>query len=205
MQGKVKMVCGVGVNDSDYPVSIYAVVDRRKRKIWVCPVYRAWASILERCHSAKYQARWPSYIGCSVDPGWMEFSTFRAWVVTQDHEGGQLDKDILRPGNKVYGPDACVFVSGQLNNFLTDSGSARGEFPIGVDWHKTRSKFRAICRNPFTRKSEYLGYFACPDAAHESWRARKHEHACTYADMQTDPRIAAALRSRYAGQMGAMP
>lgn len=56
----------------------------------------------------------------------------------------------------------------------------------------------ARCNNPFTLARECLGFFQDPDAAHEAWRARKHEHACVYADMQTDPRIAKALRARYA-------
>lgn len=119
-------------------------------------------------------------------------------MLAQDWEGKHLDKDILRPANKVYGPDACVFVPGQLNAFLNDRGAARGEYPIGVTWNRQRGKLLARCCNPFTRKLEHLGYFTDSAEAHEAWRARKHQHAIRYADMQTDSRIAAALRTRYA-------
>ena len=119
-------------------------------------------------------------------------------MLTQDWNGKALDKDILHPGNKVYGPDTCVFVQTELNNFLTDHGSDRGEYPIGVNWNKRAGKLHARCCNPFTGKRESLGLFSCPGAAHEAWRRRKHELACAYADQQEDPRIAQALRERFA-------
>jgi hypothetical protein len=119
-------------------------------------------------------------------------------MASQPWEENQLDKDVLVPGNKVYSPFTCVFLPRHLNLFMTDSGAARGKWPIGVSWYKSRGKLRAICCNPFTGANEYLGLFSCPNEAHEAWRRRKHELACQYADQQTDPRIAAALRSRYA-------
>lgn len=203
MAKKIKPVCGIGINDVDYPVSLYAIVCGRKKQVWICPLYRAWKDMLVRCYSEKHHASQPTYIGCSANTEWHSFSKFRAWMLTQDHEGKHLDKDILSPGNKVYGPDTCVFVSQELNTFLTDSAAARGKWPIGVHWSKKTGKLEAGCGNPFTRngllkKNDFLGYFDCPNAAHEAWRQRKHEHACRYADMQTDPRIAQALRTRYA-------
>jgi hypothetical protein len=116
---------------------------------------------------------------------------------TQPWAGNQLDKDILVPGNKVYSPETCVFVSSALNSFLLDHGRARGKWPLGVGPHKMTGKFRARCSNPFTGKEESLGMFSDPADAHEAWRARKHEHALRYADMQSDPRVADALRSRF--------
>jgi len=195
---KSKLVYGVGINDAGYPVTIYASVNGRRKQLWLCPFYRAWAGMMRRCYSAKCRAAFPTYKGCTVALEWRYFSAFRDWMTTQDWEGNQLDKDILRPGNKVYSPGTCVFVSCQLNSFLLDSAAARGSWPIGVDWFDRYGKFRARCRNPFTKKLESLGYFTEPSAAHESWRARKHELACQYADQQTDQRIAEALRARHA-------
>jgi hypothetical protein len=116
---------------------------------------------------------------------------------TQDWEGKHLDKDILLPGNKMYSPDTCIFVSPALNTFLIDCGAAKGKWPIGVCWNKRFGKFAAQCSNPFTGKRGHIGNFNCPEKAHEAWRARKHEHALRYAEMQTDPRIAEALRTRF--------
>lgn len=122
---------------------------------------------------------------------------FRAWMAEQDWHGRDLDKDLLFPGNKVYGPETCVFIHDGLNNFTTDRAADRGDSPLGVYWHKQSGRFRAQCSNPFTGKLETLGLFTCPDAAHEAWRKRKHEHALALAAQQTDPRIAKALSVRY--------
>lgn len=122
---------------------------------------------------------------------------FRAWVVEQNWEDKELDKDILSQGNKVYSPVTCVFVDGAVNSFLLDCGAVRGEWPTGVWWHERAQKFHSRCRNPFTKKKEYLGSFTCPDQAHNAWKKRKHELACQLADIQTDERVAEALRIRY--------
>jgi hypothetical protein len=192
MQSIGKLVCGIGSNDADYVVK-----PTINGKVVVCPFYRVWHSMLVRCYDAKLQARQPTYIGCSVVPEWLSFMAFRTWMIEQDWQGRELDKDILVPGNKVYGPETCVFISQGLNKFATDSAAARGEFPIGVCWNKRNGKFQAYCGNPFTSKEEHLGYFTCPDAAHEAWRSRKHELALQIAVLHADPRIAAALSTRY--------
>lgn len=197
MQKKSKLVHGVGRNDADYPVNVTVLINGVRKSLWNCQYYQAWVGMLKRCYSAKSLLRSPSYIGCTVATEWHSFSTFRCWMEGQDHEGNHLDKDILKQDNKVYGPEFCVFVPISLNVFMTDGGAVRGNIPIGAVWDKSRGKFLARCRNPFTRKQEHLGSFTDPSEAHEAWRARKHEISCIYADMQTDSRIAAALRSRY--------
>lgn len=193
-----KPVYGVGINDASYQVCAYETIAGRQKQLWRCPFYKVWTSMLSRCYSIRFQSINQTYIGCTVCPEWLSFSIFREWMASQPWEENQLDKDVLVPGNKVYSPITCVFLPRHLNLFMTDSEAARGEWPIGVSWYKPRGKLRATCCNPFTGVNEYLGLFTCPDVAREAWRKRKHEHALRYADLQTDPRIAAALRSRYA-------
>lgn len=139
----------------------------------------------------------PTYVGCVVSEDWKYFSKFRAWMETQDWQSKELDKDILFKGNKIYSAETCVFVSRELNTFLNDHGNARGLYPLGVCWHKATEMFTAQCSDPKTGKSEHLGLFASPEEAHLAWKAKKHEHALNYADQQTDPRVAEALRTRY--------
>ena len=122
---------------------------------------------------------------------------FRSWMETQDWKGKELDKDILFQGNKVYSPDTCVFVDKGVNLLLNSCAASRGEWPIGVHWNEQNQKFQSGCNNPFTRKREYLGYFNCPNQAHQAWKKRKYELACQLADIQTDERVAEALRTRY--------
>jgi hypothetical protein len=192
MQKKTRLVHGIGVNDADYAVS-----PTINGKQVMCPFYQTWTNMLARCYDPKIQARQPTYVGCEVAPEWLNFMTFRAWMAGQDWRGMHIDKDLLIPGNRVYSPGACAFISRGLNNFATDHAAARGEWPIGVNWHKQIGKFAANCRNPFTGRLEHLGLFICPNEAHEAWRAKKHGHALALAAEQTDPRLAAALSTRY--------
>lgn len=199
---KTKLALGVGINDAKYQTQVYAGAKGQQRRVWVCPFYRVWMDMLFRCYSEKFKDRHATYIGCAAAPEWYSFSVFREWMAAQDWEGKQLDKDILSQGNKLYSPGSCVFVSAKLNTFMTDSGAARGEWPLGVHWNKVAGKFQARCRNPFTGERQHLGHFGDPLSAHEAWRKRKHQHACAYADQQTDPRIAQALRTRYMQKKG---
>ena len=189
---KNRLVFGVGINDADYPVE--PVVDGRKVK---CPYYVTWKDMIGRCYSEKLQERRPTYIGCSACPDWLYFMNFRGWMSSQDWEGKALDKDLLKGGNKVYSPSTCAFVDQTTNSFTNDRGRARGDYPTGVHMDKPTGKFQASCSNPFTKKRESLGYFHCPDQAHLAWKKRKHELACQLAELQTDQRVAEALRTRY--------
>lgn len=192
-----RLVAGIGISDAEYKTHIGKTIDGKYRKSWVCPIYMIWASMIVRCYCEKSLKRRPSYRGCSVAPEWINFSGFKSWMDAQDWAGMVLDKDIFIRGNKIYGPEMCVFVPSALNKFLTDRSSLRGEWPIGVSLNTRDGKFKSACNNPFLNKNEFLGSFSCPNMAHEAWRRRKHQHACRYADMQTDERIARALRERF--------
>ena len=196
-----KLVHGVGRNDAGYAVQKYGIVEvngvRKRRRVCICPYYIVWVSMLQRCYSTKCQERHPTYKGCTVSEDWHTFSNFKAWMEAQDWEGLEIDKDLLVKGNKVYDPETCIFVSQMVNSFANDCRATRGEWLIGVNLHKQTGKFRARCHNPFTRKQEHLGYFTCEKEAHEAWRKRKNELAHELAAIQTDPRVAKALISRY--------
>jgi len=195
---KNKLVCGVGINDADYLIEKKSRIDGKQKQVWICPFYRVWQNMLSRCYSDIVQEIHPTYIDCLVTEEWLIFSNFREWMITQNWEGKQLDKDLLIQSNKIYSPETCVFVDRVTNIFITDSGASRGAWSIGVSWNKQAKKFKSGCSNPFIKKYEYLGLFTCPNQAHQAWRKRKHEHACQLADLQSDPRVAQALRIRYA-------
>lgn len=187
-----KLVYGVGINDADYVVK-----PTFNGKQIVCPYYQKWESMFLRCYSAKYQEKRPTYIGCKVSDEWKTFSNFKAWMEPLDWVGKQLDKDILINGNKLYSKDTCVFVTPSVNNFLTDSNANRGECMIGVSWKKHIRKFQSQCADGEGRII-HLGLFDNELEAHLAWKACKHKLACKLADEQSDPRVAEALRSRFA-------
>lgn len=200
-----RLVYGVGNNNADYVVKKFETIGyvdgkRKQKLVWFCPYYRVWDDMLTRCYSAKYQERWTTYAGCTVSDEWLTFSNFKTWMEKQDFEGKHLDKDLLLEGNKIYSADTCVFVSQMVNKFANERGNDRGEWLLGVTLDKRRSKFRAQCSNPFTKKNEHLGYFDCEQEAHNVWLKRKLELAHELAAIQTDPRVAKALIDRYSKQ-----
>ncbi len=198
-----KLVYGIGINDADYAVrknetiGYYVNGNRKRKQVWICPYYRVWHSMLQRCYYAKYQEHYPTYKGCSVSEEWLTFSSFKDWMEDQDFEGMHLDKDILFEGSKVYSAETCVFVAPVVNTFINDQKPSRGDWMIGTYWNKREGKFVAQCRSPSTKKQEYLGLFTTEKEAHNAWIKRKLELAHELAAIQTDPRVAKALIDRY--------
>lgn len=172
-----KLVYGIGINDSDYMVSC---MDNGKGVM--CPYYRRWENMLERCYSSKYHEDRPTYIGCTVTKEWLTFSNFRSWMVKQNWEGKQLDKDILSHGTKIYSPDTCVFISSVLNKLLLECGAAAGKYPIGAYFEKNSKKFKAQCR--VYGKNKHLGYFDTPEDASEAYKQFKSAHILEVANTQ---------------------
>lgn len=194
-------IYGVGINDVK-ELTQKSISENGKRKvIWTCPFYDRWRKMLQRCYSKKSLSRRRTYEGCSVSEEWLKFSAFKDWMKLQDWQGNHLDKDILVPGNKKYGSEFCVMVSPNLNKFLTDRASKRGEFPIGVSFHKATGKYQSNCNDPFTGRQIYLGLFECPNLAHKAWKAQKHKIACMYADTVSNKKLANALKIRYSDEL----
>ena len=181
-----KLVCGVGINDAWYIVQPVTTDNQG-----TCPIYSTWKNMLKRCYDLKYQTTRPTYEGCSVCTEWLTFSTFAMWMTSQKWKGMALDKDILVPNNKVYSPEKCAFVTLEVNNLFCDSGASRGDWPVGVCWHKKAKKFMAYCRTDGNVK--YLGLFTTPDAAHAAWRTFKIKVSHMAAVNQPDPRVRNAL------------
>ena len=186
---KENSVYGVGINDADYVVQDH-------KTGWLCPFYSTWHNMLLRCYSSVYHNRQPTYINCYVEPTWLRFRVFKMWMESKPWENNELDKDILFQGNKVYGPTFCVFVSKQVNTFLSERGANRGDYPIGVGLHKPSGLFRARCGDTKGGRRN-LGYFRTPEKAHEAWLTFKLGQAKLLALQQTDIRVAEALVKRY--------
>jgi len=178
------LIYGIAINDAEYAVS--PEIDG---KTVYCPFYRAWSNMLKRCYNHKYQKKQPTYIGCSVCDEWLKFSAFRKWMETQDWKNKELDKDILNPGNKVYSPENCMFVSRAINSLL-HVRSRRNQLPQGVWFDLGAGKFRA----EFTAngKKKYIGLYRNALEAWAAYRNAKAAHIRSVA-VQQDERLSAAL------------
>ncbi len=186
-----RMIYGVGINDANYKVrESNNYTDNngkvRQKTTWICPFYQRWKDMLVRCYSVKYQKSRPTYVGVKVCDDWLTFSKFKAWMKSQQWEGKVLDKDFLSPEDKIYSPDSCIFISPELNNFISDIKLNKGELPTGVNTSRTQSKepkpYQARVCNPITGKREHLGWFETPEEAEITRLTRKHELACKIAD-----------------------
>lgn len=76
--------------------------------------YRAWKNMMCRCY---YHANKKYYGDCSVVKEWHNFQVFAKWFDENYTKGLHLDKDIKIKGNKVYGPDYCLFVT-RIENII---------------------------------------------------------------------------------------
>lgn len=181
-----KLVCGVGVNDADYIV--YPTING---KIERCPYYTRWVGMIQRCYDPKCHARYPTYINCYVCEEWMVFSNFKRWMQNQDWKGKDLDKDILFNGNKVYGPDTCVFIAPEINKLLNDSAATRGSYPQGVCYEKSRKKYKAQCT--VSGKPKKLGRYQTQEEASAAYKEFKYKLIANIANEQTEPLKSALL------------
>jgi len=182
-----KTVFGVGINDADY-VTQPRINDRQV----TCPFYAKWHDMIKRCYHQKTLEKRPSYIGCSICDEWLYFSNFKSWMAKQDWDGMHLDKDIITPGNKIYSPDNCCFVTGALNMLLTDHAADRGIYPQGVDCDKRKSIYRS--RVNYNGNSVYLGSHSTPELASAAYIRAKTQIILEEADNQENSRIANGLR-----------
>ena len=179
-----KLFYGVGINDSDYAVT--STINGKLK----CIAYTKWRLMLRRCYDESYQLKQPTYKGCTVVPELHRFSNFKAWHDQQNYtEGLQLDKDIIYPGNKVYGPDKCVYVPSELNNFLSRK---RNKYLAGVFKHPNTGKQVKIFQSKvlINGKRTSLGYYHTAEEAHEVYVQAKIKYIQDYYLIkETDQRI----------------
>lgn len=166
-----------GINDADY-----AVKD--------CPFYNRWRHLLDGVFSEVYHKRRPTYTPVTICDEWLTFSCFKSWVESSPWEGLEIDKDLFSGVH--YSPETCVMIPRVLNTFL--KGSTCGL--QGSHLHKS-GKWVASCSDPLKRHTSYLGLFLTEEEAHIAWKTRKHLYSCEFAEIQSDPRVADALRLRY--------
>lgn len=177
---------GVGVNDSSHAIALELNGVRLTDTIYVI-----WHSMIRRCYSPVYQAKNPTYKGCTVCDEWIYFTSFEKWAKNNYSDGKHLDKDILIRGNKVYSPDTCIFVDQRVNKLLNNHARKRGKYLQGVTIRKDTRKFRAeisINGNTF-----YLGEYASEEEAHIVYRIEKANYIMEVAKTQKDKRVKSAL------------
>lgn len=145
--------------------------------------YSTWKSMLRRCYVNEHQEKKPTYRGCYVHKDWHNFQEFAKWFNNQYKEDDwQLDKDILKKGNKCYSEDFCRMVPREVNMLLTDSGASRGDLPVGVSVKGKRFQAQLTVFG----KREHLGYYTTPTEAFLVYKKAKELHIKDVANLYKD-------------------
>lgn len=141
--------------------------------------YKVWYDMLNRCYTDKH----PSYKGCYVCEQWLNFQNFAQWLVNHKNYGKagyDLDKDLVKLGNKEYSPFYCDLIPKELNVAVISPV----EKVKGCHWCSRDKKFIAAIR--IHGKKKVLGYFGTELAAQEAYinakRAHLNDLACRFKD-----------------------
>lgn len=117
--------------------------------------YDAWSGMIDRCYKSSVQLLNPTYIGCSVVDEWHDFSVYYKWFTDNYISGFDVDKDIKVSGNKVYGPEFCMFVSRGDNTEASSAKYKTLKSPLGsLTKVYNMNKFcrdNDLCRSGITR------------------------------------------------------
>jgi len=136
-----------------------------------------WQNMLRRCFSDGFKQSRPTYEGVTCSKEWLSMTKFIEDVSQMKGyglKGWELDKDILQKGNKLYSKDTCCFVPTEVNLLLTKRDNSRGEYPVGVCFHKTRGKFMASIA--INGKQKTLGYLTTPEEAFQVYKLAKEAY-----------------------------
>ena len=160
--------------------------------------YKVWRDMIRRCCCETYKRKKPNYMSSVVDARFESYFNYRSWCERQigygikDDKGRPfaLDKDILVKGIKVYSEYNSCFVPAEINALFVKGDKLRGEYPIGVSFHKSGGMLRA------TLNKKHLGYFNTAEQAFQVYKTAKEIYIKEVANKwkdQIDPRVYEAL------------
>ena len=149
--------------------------------------YQVWKGMLERCYSHKFQAKKPTYKGCTVSDSFKYYPYFKEWCEKQvgfNQEGWHLDKDIISKGNKIYSEDTCCFVPQEINSLLVRSNATRGKYPLGVSYLTRLGMFEASVS--LGGRNKRIGRFYNAQEAFYAYKEVKESHIKEVANKWKD-------------------
>lgn len=128
---------GKGDYQSEYKINGKRVEDK---------AYKIWSAMHRR--AGNFDGKHPAYEDVTIAEEWWNFQNFARWyyknlynvILDGKEEIMCVDKDLLYPGNREYGPDKCLIVPNRINELIKrgDKKTAEGgtELPTGVTIRK---------------------------------------------------------------------
>lgn len=154
----------------DAPTALYKKLpDGKYKRVWLDRAYNIIKGKHQACGKGFYE-------DVTVCDEWCSRRKFTEWYTEQKEIQPQIDildleKDILIPDNKVYCPEACVFVPDWFNLQFIERHNQRGDYPMGATAFK--GGFMCNIGNGSGKTKDYLGFFKTPEEAHKAWQIAK--------------------------------
>lgn len=104
--------------------------------------YVTWRNMLHRLSPGVCEP----YSDCSVSEEWKCYQIFAEWYENQpgsNLDGWEIEKDFLKPNNRVYCAENCCLLPKAINNFIRSNKHLRHGLPIGVNVVKSGG-YRAV-------------------------------------------------------------
>ena len=135
--------------------------------------YTQYRAMVVRCYS---KPKRQDYTGNSLTPNWLSYQQWLSWAREQqgflnlekNNRIWSMDKDILKPGNKHYCPEYCVFIPNTLNQFFKLQETSRSDYLLGVSPQTNKNSFK-VRINDGSGKHIYLGTYGTQEEAHEAY------------------------------------
>lgn len=129
-----------------------------------------WRGMRARCiKNGAQQRRNPMCIDSTLSQEFFSFEGFYCWYMEQpafNLDGYEVDKDLIRRGNKHYSRETCFLLPKALNLFFSTKSAAKSGLLTGV--RKTPSgSFHARIR--INGKSQHVGSYETEMAAHSAY------------------------------------
>lgn len=172
----------------------YIGVGKYNSNLIANPAYSKWMSIWRRIGQID-KPDFATYVDCKMDVRWESLQDFSEFYHSCPYrqDGWELDKDLIVPGNRIYGPDTAAYVPVEINAFIK-TRKRKAHLPMGVNVN--RAFFSAAIR--IDGKETYLGNFVTPEEAYVAYKEAKEKEASRLADKYdglVDPRVIEALRN----------
>ena len=146
-------MCGIGYNGMAVGKGIYE------------KSYIKWKDMMQRCHDKEVHKKYkPEYADKCVCEEWQNYANFKLWYDEHHVFGNRidLDKDILKPGNKEYSPETCVLIEHYINTIFERHVSDNiyenedGKYFVGSNRKKVYETYDEVFEFACNKKKERI-------------------------------------------------
>lgn len=128
-------------------------------------ISRKWKDMMQRCHDKEVHKKYkPEYADKCVCEEWQNYANFKLWYDEHHVFGNRidLDKDILKPGNKEYSPETCVLIEHYINTIFERHVSDNiyenedGKYFVGSNRKKVYETYDEVFEFACNKKKERI-------------------------------------------------